>query len=223
MIRNVKSEENSLIIRNYESKKSTENRQILAPTFFRVFIKNPFVEVFQAEMAFSSAYDAKPILASYGAGPCIIMAGYNSKFKAGFIAHFSCYQEVICSYRKITQIIKKYFGTGNTNISLFLSGGIKGCVTSENIFRTIKSLYSLCVEPNLSFSFKSNNPLHSETEDSKSLALDTRSGEISTYDPLQDNPVSFRKLTHEDVLWAQQSFEQAPALKIIYPPTNIET
>jgi hypothetical protein len=64
-------------------------------------------------MDFSSAYDEKPVLATYGASPWIITAR--------FIEHFSCCQELICSNRKIRQIIK-YFGTENTNIFLFLSG-----------------------------------------------------------------------------------------------------
>ncbi len=65
-----------------------------------------------------------------------------------------------------------------------------------------------------------NDPLRPDEEHSKSLALDTRLGTISSYDPRRDNPVSFRKLTLEDIHWAQNSFEKNPNLKLVYPKST---
>jgi hypothetical protein len=107
--------------------------------------------------------------------------------------------------------------------TLFLSGGIKGNSISENIFKTIKILYSSGGNSNISWSFQSNDFLNTEKDNSKSLALDTRCGKISNYDPLKDNPRSFRKLSLEDIFWAKQSFEQTPDLKLIYPRITTES
>lgn len=197
--------------------KEYEEKKIVPFRLFKPYASSPFIEVFQAEVAFTDAQKPTPVLASYGAGPCIILAGFSSESKAGFLAHFSCYQEVFTSYFKINRIIKSFLEDRRAHVALYLTGGIIGNEISRNTYKTIKNLYLNNNDSKISYSIQLNNPLRSNAEDSKSFSLDTRTGIISTYDPRKDNPLSFRKLTLEDIFWAQNSFENNSELKFIYP------
>ena len=45
-------------------------------------------EIFQREGTFSTAESEKPILATYGIGPCVSVVGYSKDLKRGFVTHY---------------------------------------------------------------------------------------------------------------------------------------
>ena len=45
-------------------------------------------EVLQREGVFSTSESEKPILATYGVGPCVAIVGYSKKLKRGFVTHY---------------------------------------------------------------------------------------------------------------------------------------
>lgn len=180
------------------------------------FAEDCIAEAFQAEAVISHANDKKPIIASYGAGPCVILGGYEPAKKIGFVIHFSHAGEVPVGIKKILDTIEKISKTRPGNLLLDLKGGIKGNPISE---RTLKAVHSwIQSSKNLSLQIRTADQLESEAEDSKSLAIDTRSGATHDYDPLKDNPKRFRKLTMDDMLRAEQSYCVHAEIKIAYSP-----
>jgi len=49
---------------------------------------NLVMEVMQREYGITHASDSKTVLASYGAGPCVMLVGHEPNKKIGFIAHY---------------------------------------------------------------------------------------------------------------------------------------
>ncbi len=177
-------------------------------------------EAFQAEVVFSSSVDPKPIIASYGAGPCVIVGGYDKVHQVGFVAHFSCSGEVLAGGIKIIKKLKALIPEDRTGqFDLVLKGGIKTEEVSEKTLATISHWVGMTNELSrkCSFQVRSVESLASPREDSKSLAIDTRTGAMRDYDPLRDNPIHYRRLNQEDIKWAQRSFEVEPKLKVVYP------
>lgn len=46
-------------------------------------------ETLQSEASFTKATDKKPIVATYGCGPCVALGGYDTVNKIAFIVHFT--------------------------------------------------------------------------------------------------------------------------------------
>ncbi len=177
-------------------------------------------EAIQSEVVFSQSDDDKPILATYGAGPCVIVAGYERSQKIGFVAHFSHAGEVEVGADLILDRLKRMLNEKSGNFSVFLKGGIIDDPVSENTFKAIKKWVSTTNDhaSHIALKILSSDPLNSEDEESKSLALDTRSGAIYDYNPMRDNPYYFRHLTMEDLLRTKNSFERQPSLRVAYHP-----
>ena len=69
-------------------------------------------EVEQQGYGFTSAYDEKPYISTFGLGPCIAIVGYNAEYKIGFMYHIdnmNCFhnRNVGQLYYKISTIKKK--------------------------------------------------------------------------------------------------------------------
>lgn len=84
-------------------------------------------EILQSEVGFSTATDKKPILATFGCGPCVAMGGYDATNKMAFLVHFANAAEVdaygACLATAINQLAKK---TITSPIQIHLRGGFKG-------------------------------------------------------------------------------------------------
>ena len=180
--------------------------------------ENLIAEAFQAEVVFSHANDDKPILASYGAGPCVIACGYEPNHRVGFMAHFSHNGEVSNGTLIIVSHLHKILRGKSGKFHLNLRGGIPTNPNSKKILSAIEKLVQWAKSSpfKISFEVHSIKTLGGETDNSESLALDTRNGMMAEYDPLKNNPHNYRKLTREDMIWAQKSYEEAPRLKISY-------
>jgi hypothetical protein len=170
-------------------------------------------ETLQAEASFTTATDKKPIVATYGCGPCVALGGYDATNKIAFIVHFSNAGEVRKSggliFYNIAKLVKEKI---TTPIQLHLRGGIEG--QSEPIIEAIKMWMNQ----------RKDLPMEIASEDildsgmcfgGKSLSVDSRTGVVSDYDPM-DNPKS-RGMSDLDAMSAMMSaFE--PKIKLAYSP-----
>ncbi len=204
---------NYLFITENEEVTEREESCALSPRL-AIKIQDTVMEVFQSEIVFGSAYSAKPILASYGAGPCVILSGYDPVHKVGFLAHFSHADEVIIGAKAIYLMVQKYLKHLKTNFHITLKGGIISDPISQKTLIAIHQTITSFSHPSIAFKILSAEHLLSEESPSQSLSLDLRSGSFQAYDPLVNNPLHYRKLTVEDIFWAQHSFERSAQLKV---------
>ena len=82
----------------------------LLPLNYRNYEK--CAEVEQQGYGFTSVYDEKPFISTFGLGPCIAIVGYNAEHKIGFMYHIdniNCFKNnnVGNLYYKISTIKKK--------------------------------------------------------------------------------------------------------------------
>jgi hypothetical protein len=124
--------------------------------------------ILQHEIGLTRDTDAHPILASFGAKPCVIMAAYNPETHSGLLCHI----DSLTTLSSLDRHIDKIKGNGTTPIEIHLVGGE---MSSKKM--VIALLAKIDDMPGLTI--KSSN-LIGNPQDSKSLAIDTRSGEIFT-------------------------------------------
>lgn len=174
-------------------------------------------EAFQSEAAFTNATDKKPIVATFGCGPCVAVGGYDSINNMAFMIHFATFQEVLCCGEKIIQQIRLLTPkklTPKTPIILHLRGGLKGM--SENTIKAICQWSQAYAD--IPMIIQSAQILFDNLDYGKSLSLDSRSGNVSDYDP-DLNPHA-RKASEHDQQYAIWSF-YVPHIRIIYTPQNL--
>ncbi|KAF3362062.1 hypothetical protein PHSC3_001373 [Chlamydiales bacterium STE3] len=170
-------------------------------------------ETLIAEASFTVGTDKKPIVATYGCGPCVALGGYEPTNKIAFMVHFSNAREVRESegliFYNITKLMKKKI---TSPIQLHLRGGIKS--HSEPTIEAIKIWMRL----------RKDLPMEIVSEDildkrglfgGKSLSIDSRNGAISEYNPL-DNPQT-RGMRDSDAMAAMISLF-IPQIKLAYSP-----
>jgi hypothetical protein len=169
-------------------------------------------EVLQAQAGFTVSTDIKPVLATYGCGPCVALGGYDPTNQIAFLIHFSNAREIIASSGLILLNIRKLAKEPIVRpIQLHLRGGIKE--GSEDIIKAIKTWMRQTCFP---MEIISEDILHGEScLESKSLLIDSRNGAVSEYDPMT-NPKS-RDPELYDVMAAKMSaFE--PKITVVYAP-----
>jgi hypothetical protein len=178
---------------------------------YNKFKGDEIAEALQAEAAFTIATDKKPIVATYGAGPCIALGGFDATNKIAFIVHFSNAGEVKKSggliFYNISMLVKEKI---TKPIQLHLRGGIEG--TSEATVNAIKVWMRQRVD--LPMEVASEDILAKSLK-RKSLSIDSRNGEVAEYDP-QANP------SHRDIseLGTLSSLTSAydPHIRVAYSP-----
>lgn len=142
---------------------------------------NKIAEVLQSEAGFTVADDVKPIVATYGCGPCVAVGGYDPTNKIAFLVHFANAREVRESggmiFFNIHKLVKK---TITTPIQLHLRGGYQSDKTSEKTIEAIK-IWMRQRKEDLPMEIASEDILG--TSGSKSLSIDSRTGKISEYHP----------------------------------------
>lgn len=171
-------------------------------------------EAFQSEAVFTHACDQKPVVATYGCGPCVAVGGYDSVNRTAFVVHFATPNEVIHCGNKIIDTLlalTKKTVTAQTPILIYLKGGHKGM--SEMTLSCIKTLITLY--PQLPMKIGSEDTLCYDAE-GKSLLIDSRTGEVGDYDPLL-NP-DRRKYTRQDKRHVEMSY-YVPNIRIAYTPS----
>lgn len=168
-------------------------------------------ETLLAEASFTIATDKKPIVATWGCGPCVALGGYDATNKIAFIVHFSNQEEVIKSgdliFSNIAKLVKEKI---TTPIQLHLRGGIED--ESEPIIEAIKMWMKQ--REDLPMEIASEDVLD-RGPDSKSLSVDSRTGEVSEYNPM-DNPKS-RGMSDLEIISAIMN-ARYPQIKLAYSP-----
>ncbi|MBJ7450422.1 MAG: hypothetical protein JHC93_08705 [Parachlamydiales bacterium] len=171
-------------------------------------------ETLLAEASFTTASDKKPIVATFGCGPCVALGGFDSTNKIAFMVHFTNSGEVRNSCGLILSNINKLVKRKITSpIQLHLRGGYEG--KSEPIIKAIKIL--MRQNDDLPMEIASKDILVSDRSlKGKSLSIDSRTGAVSDYNPM-DNPKS-RGISYESALSARLSFYM-PQIQIAYSPS----
>ncbi|MGD9153747.1 MAG: hypothetical protein PVG30_08890 [Gammaproteobacteria bacterium] len=153
-----------------ESNKLSEKKlvEIQAPlknAKYANFSKNLAEGVLQREYAITTANSKKPILGTYGAGPCLIVAIYDSKSKTAFLAHI----DSATNLKSLTQILK-IFNPKTSVVHLF--GGDN---SSKNMCMDVVEIF----ESN-HFKLHNTDIVRSDWRNAASLAIDARNGQIYT-------------------------------------------
>jgi hypothetical protein len=171
-------------------------------------------EVLQSQAGFTIATDQKPIVATYGCGPCVAVGGYEATNKMAFVVHFASAREVEkCGgviFYNISKLVKEKF---ERPIQIHLRGGTEG--SSEETIETIKKWTT----------WRKDIPMEIASEDilgrgfgfGRSLAIDSRTGSVSEYDPMA-NPKS-KRMSELDQLMAILS-AYIPRITLAYRPNN---
>jgi hypothetical protein len=137
-------------------------------------------EAFQSEAAVTIATDKKPIVATWGCGPCIALGGYEPTNKIAFIAHLSTSRQVAMSGGMILHCISELAENKiEKPIQLHLRGGVKN--VSEAIVEAIKGWMERCTA--LPMEIATQDVLSTQMYGGKSLLIDSRNGRVSEYDP----------------------------------------
>lgn len=169
-------------------------------------------ETLQAEASFTIATDKKPIVATYGCGPCVALGGYDAINKIAFIVHFSNAMEVRnCGrviFYNISKLIKKKI---TIPIQIHLRGGYKG--RSERTIEAIKIWMK--GREDFPMEIASEDILCNSSSGSKSLSIDSRNGQVAEYDCLL-NPKR-REITPLNIRLAIRSAYN-PKITVAYKP-----
>ena len=130
------------------------------------FTKKEALAVGQHEIAITNAASIKPILGSYGAGPCIIIAAFNPSTKQALLAHV----DAVTVLSSLTAHLSKISESG-TILQVHLAGGDHSTKTqAAELITLIAKLGSMEI-----VSADIGNGMAS-----KSLAIDSHTGEIFT-------------------------------------------
>lgn len=194
--------------------------------------RDEVAEILMAEVGFTTATDEKPMIATYGCGPCVALGGYDPTNKIAFLAHFSSEREAEqCGELILSSISKLAAKKIIYPIQLHLRGGMAG--RSEATIRAIEvwakqskgfpmeiasqEMTQLTQEDMayLMANFnKERRPL------GQSLLIDARNGKIRPYDPTL-NPkrrdlrtIDIRRVLASGII---------PNMQVIYPPSEKDT
>lgn len=169
-------------------------------------------EALQSEAAVTIATDPKPIVATYGCGPCVAIGGFDPTNKIAFVVHFANAGEVRKSggliFYNISKLVKNPI---TTPIQLHLRGGIEG--QSEAIIEAIKMW--MRQKEDLPMEIVSEDVLGNGLDGGKSLSIDSRTGVVSSYNPLA-NP-KHREMSELDAMSAMMNAYD-PQIKLAYSP-----
>ncbi len=133
------------------------------------------IEVFQHEYAITRATDRRPILQSFGAGPCVIVTLYDSVNKIGSIAHVDGTTDIYNSFDQTFAELNLLRRKNNSPIEARIMGGAKGL--SEKIVYAIQDRLA-----EQGVSIVERDFLHySINGGSASIQLDTKTGKVTNY------------------------------------------
>ena len=154
--------------------------------------------------------DEKPMVATYGCGPCIALGGYDPTNKMAFVVHFASRREVLSGggqlFYRISQMARKKI---IEPIQLHLRGGESGY--SESIIAAIRVWMKR--RDDLPMKIVSADVLGQNTI--RSLPIDSRDGRVSTYDPLE-NPHHRNKSAVDDLRALTSAYK--PRISLAYLP-----
>jgi len=160
------------------------------------------IEAFQSEMAITHEHSSTPIAATYGLGPCISLSGYDPTNKIAFVIHFATDKEVeVCGPKLFSYFFGLQKKPVEAPLQVHLHGGKEGASNSTlvAIYNLLQSVHQS--RPPSTYRVASIGVLYDPslfyvTKFSRSIAVDARTGHVSSYDPSK-NPKR-RALTKEN-------------------------
>ena len=122
--------------------------------------------VMQREVSITNADSAKPILGSYGADPCIIVAAHNPSTNQTLLAHVDSLTDLKSLALNLNKI------SDNTpSLQIHLAGGDSStCAQAAELIKMLEDMNIKIVSASIC-----------NDAGSKSLAIDSRTGEIFTF------------------------------------------
>ncbi|MGC1853947.1 MAG: hypothetical protein WA659_01015 [Candidatus Aquirickettsiella sp.] len=138
-------------------------------TVFGLFSLEESQAVLQHEVAITNSKSKKPILGSYGARPCVIVALYNPSTKEAVLAHIDALTTLFSLNQYFTKLSSN--AENGDKIQVHLSGGDNS--SKKKTTALIKEINDCNDTEIISANICNGN-------DSKSLAIDSRTGEIFT-------------------------------------------
>lgn len=140
------------------------------------------VDVSMNQQAVTRATDAKPVLATFGLGPCVALVGYEPSAKVGFLTHYSASTEVAQSFPNLLATLYR-IGLSHEAPTRFDVRLVGGWDNADKLIGELKTR----VRHGTSFNMKILEEDTGYVADGRSVALDTRTGELFSYNP-QKNP-----------------------------------
>ena len=135
------------------------------------------VEIGQREQGVTRATDPKPVLATFGIGPCVSLVGYSGERQTGFLTH---YDGTIGLRHSFSELFFNLYRLGHVDGDRFdvrLVGEHEG--TSDGIMSGLKT----AIQHGSCFNMQLVEEDTGYIEGSRDIALDTRTGETFAYDP----------------------------------------
>jgi hypothetical protein len=136
--------------------------------------------VSQGEQGITNSSDKKPVLATFGIGPCVSVVGYDSSKKTGFLTHYDSCVDLENSLASLFGLFPK---DQEFNFDVSIIGGDGSSVST---YRAIKSQLESKSDTALRLNVSEEDIFGNE---SRSVALDTRTGQKFVYDPKQFDDV----------------------------------
>ena len=174
-----------------ENNRVKETREEYSSSFEDVF------EIIQTEAGITCSEEEHPVLATYGIGPCVAIAGYEPNLKIGFIAHV----DELTSNPSQTIVGNLERVSSDQNYEVTLIGGNEE-TSRENVQKIIDNFTLNNLNPQIKFEIV-DNELYEEDLNIKSIALDTRTGELYDYNPMKAGTCSSiieqRKVTNKKI------------------------
>jgi hypothetical protein len=128
--------------------------------------------VHTSEASVSDYRSIRPVLATVGIGPCVAMAGYDSKNKLGFVSHNCVGDYVDELHDKVLEELRRL--TPNLTMDIYIVGGMSGSGELASKLRNYakRKLNPKSINEDLALRVSSCDYL------GKSFVLDTRNGKV---------------------------------------------
>lgn len=172
------------------------------------------VEIVQQEFGITSAKDSKPVLATYGTGPCLAVVGYNPEDKIGFLAHLDSASSEISP--ALVYNLEKISKNKKQKYEFYIIGG-QSKDQKKQVEEIIDSLTIRNLNEAVKFELTEKDLYGGNEISSRSMALDTRTGIVYDYEPMEGIKYdSIKKQREKPVLLSH--FKSSPHL--IYLPSG---
>lgn len=161
-------------------------------------------EVSQREFGVTRGDDSKPVLATYGLGPCVSMVGWSPEHKVGFLTHYDGLAELPGSFGSLLYRISQQLEGEASEFDVKIIGGQTG--QSEQIIDFLKARLNMRKDIQMKLTEEETGGY----TNNRSIALDTRTGEVFSYDP-KLNPHR-REITDLDAMMLTTGFKSSARL-----------
>ena len=130
-------------------------------------------EVLMREFAITHSEDIKPVLATYGLGPCVALVGWSQEHKIGFITHYDALTDLPGSYGSLLYHLSKQLEGDSSEFDVRIIGGLTGF--SESLIDFLKP--RLSIREDMEMKVVEEETLGYD-ENGRDILLDTRTGKV---------------------------------------------